>query len=274
MLEYADSGDLRQEIQRRREMGAHFTEDEVAFIFLQLCLAMEHLHQRNIMHHDLKPENIMLTRSGLIKLGDFGFARQYADSVWLPVAMTGCGTPYYLSPEALRGEVYSAKSELWSLGIILYELMALHGPFTAANRAELRIRVSEGRRLPLPAMYSQELQSICDLLLAPSPADRPTLRTLFQQSEYLREYLNTLRRSSECSAAIDAKVKSDMFHTISAALRRKGGASGSRYLDHETAATRTCGGALSTAAAAPRSPQAAATNGGMGTAFSFGDGAM
>jgi serine/threonine protein kinase len=221
LMEYVDCGNLRQEILRRRAIAHAFTETEVAFIFLQLCMAVDHLHQRNILHHDLKPENIMLSSTGVIKLGDFGFARKYTEPVCNRVASTGCGTPYYLSPEALRGERYSLKSEMWSIGVILYELMALTGPFVAINRIDLRHKVHEGNYPPLPAAYSSELRDVCQRLLSQEPDRRPSTRELFTENEYLRGLLNELRRTSECSTKMTAEQKGSIFYSISAALRRR-----------------------------------------------------
>ncbi|GET93302.1 protein kinase, putative [Leishmania tarentolae] len=221
LMEYVDCGDLRREIRRRCAAGTPFTETEAVFLFLQLCMAVDHLHQLNILHHDLKPENVMLSSTGIIKLGDFGFAKKYTEPVSQRVASTGCGTPYYLSPEALRGERYSLKSEMWALGVILYELLALTGPFAAATRAELRAKVHNSRYAKLPATYSKELRSVCYKLLTLDPNQRPSTRDLFQDNEYLREKLNALRRISECSVNMSTEEKGSMFHSISAALRRK-----------------------------------------------------
>ncbi|KPA80188.1 putative protein kinase [Leptomonas pyrrhocoris] len=221
LMEYVDCGDLRHEIRRRRAIAHHFSETEVAFIFLQLCMAVDHLHQRNILHHDLKPENVMLSSTGVVKLGDFGFARKYPEPVCDRVAATGCGTPYYLSPEALRGERYSLESEMWALGVILYELMALVGPFVASNRNDLRRKVHEAEYAPLPPTYSQALRGVCVQLLSQNPDHRPSAHALFTENEYLRELLNELRRTSECSTKMTAEEKGSMFYSISAALRRR-----------------------------------------------------
>ncbi|CAC9550279.1 serine/threonine protein kinase [Leishmania donovani] len=221
LMEYVDCGDLRREIRRRCAAGTPFTETEAVFVFLQLCMAVDHLHQLNILHHDLKPENVMLSSTGIIKLGDFGFAKKYREPVSQRVASTGCGTPYYLSPEALRGDRYSLKSEMWALGVILYELLALTGPFAAATRAELRAKVHNSDYAKLPATYSNELRSVCYQLLTLDPDQRPSTRDLFQDNEYLREKLNALRRISECSVNMSTEEKGSMFHSISAALRRK-----------------------------------------------------
>ena len=81
------------------------------------------------MHRDLKSQNIFITKNGLIKLGDFGIARVL--SYTRSKAKTVVCTPYYLSPEIIKSEPYSFKSDIWSLGVLLYEMCALQPPFNA-----------------------------------------------------------------------------------------------------------------------------------------------
>jgi NIMA (never in mitosis gene a)-related kinase len=97
--------------------------------FTQICLALKHVHDRKILHRDLKSQNIFLTKKGMIKLGDFGIARVLSDTK--SKAKTVVGTPYYLSPEIIKSEPYSFKSDIWSLGVLLYEMCALTPPFNA-----------------------------------------------------------------------------------------------------------------------------------------------
>ncbi|EAN82874.1 kinase, putative, partial [Trypanosoma cruzi] len=100
IMEFADSGDLDRQIKARsHDNFRHFREHEALFLFLQLCLALDHIHSHKMLHRDIKSANILLTSTGLIKLGDFGFSHQYDDTVSGVVANTFCGTPYYLAPE-------------------------------------------------------------------------------------------------------------------------------------------------------------------------------
>lgn len=102
-----------------------FSEEEILSKFTQICLAVKHLHDRNIIHRDLKDANVFLTKEGICKLGDLGVARVMNSTV--SKANTVCGTPTHMAPEILNikinessGESYDKKCDIWSLGIILY----------------------------------------------------------------------------------------------------------------------------------------------------------
>jgi len=97
VMELADGGDLSAAIAKRKEAKVFFTEEEVMRIFVQICLALKHVHEHNILHRDLKSQNIFLTSQGVVKLGDFGIAKVLEASC--EQAQTQIGTPYYLSPE-------------------------------------------------------------------------------------------------------------------------------------------------------------------------------
>lgn len=111
----------------------------------QLCSALAYLHKQKILHRDLKTENIFLS-AGNVKLGDFGLARRLnADSFF---AATLVGTPYYLSPEICRGEKYAFASDVWSLGCVLFELVAGLPPFRAENLLSLVALITEAEPSP------------------------------------------------------------------------------------------------------------------------------
>jgi NIMA (never in mitosis gene a)-related kinase len=139
IMEFADGGDLSAAIKRQKETGLKWGEDEVMRMFVQICLALKHVHQANILHRDLKSENIFLTSKGIVKLGDFGIAKVLDASI--DQASTQIGTPYYLSPEICESLPYGQKSDVWSLGIVLFELCALELPFQAHSLPALVHRI-------------------------------------------------------------------------------------------------------------------------------------
>mmetsp|Transcript_36440 Transcript_36440/g.27023 ORF Transcript_36440/g.27023 Transcript_36440/m.27023 type:complete len:180 (+) Transcript_36440:131-670(+) len=137
VMDFADGGDIQSKIKekhkKKQQTGVmeYFSEDQVLNWFTQICLAIKHCHDRKILHRDLKSQNIFLTSRGFVKLGDFGIARVLSNT--RSMAKTVVGTPYYLPPEIIEGKPYSFKSDVWSLGILLYEMCALQPPFNASS---------------------------------------------------------------------------------------------------------------------------------------------
>lgn len=121
VMEFCDGGDLEKFIKLRH--GSLLPENQVLHIFVQISLAIKHIHDRKILHRDLKTQNVFLTTAGIVKLGDFGIARILSNTGEL--ASTRIGTPYYMSPEVMDNKKYNNKTDIWSLGCILYELLAL-----------------------------------------------------------------------------------------------------------------------------------------------------
>jgi NIMA (never in mitosis gene a)-related kinase 1/4/5 len=128
-MDFADGGDLQKQISKRKDSLNYFKEEQIIDWFTQICLGMKHVHDRKIIHRDIKAQNVFLTKEGAIKLGDFGIARILHNTV--DVTKSVVGTPYYLSPEIIDGLPYSFKSDVWSLGVLLYEMCALKPPFDA-----------------------------------------------------------------------------------------------------------------------------------------------
>jgi len=117
-------GDLAQKITELKKQNFNYMpEEQILTWFVQMCLALKHVHDRKILHRDLKSQNIFLMKSGMIKLGDFGIARVLNSTNEL--AATVVGTPYYLSPEIVQSNHYDFKTDIWSLGVLLYEMCAL-----------------------------------------------------------------------------------------------------------------------------------------------------
>jgi serine/threonine protein kinase len=127
VLEWATDGDLQHHLKRIKSRGGSLPEPVIWSSFVQICEALAHMHERRILHRDLKPANIFLHSDGTIKVGDLGLGRALSDHT--PEAFSKVGTPLYMSPEALKGDGYDMKSDIWSLGCVLYELATLVSPF-------------------------------------------------------------------------------------------------------------------------------------------------
>ncbi|CAG2214656.1 NEK1_4_5 [Mytilus edulis] len=113
VMEYADGGDLHKRIVNQK--GIHFGKEAILDWFVQICFALKYIHSQNILHRDLKTQNIFLTSQNVVKIGDFGIARVLRDSA--DCAMTAIGTPFYLSPEICQKKPYNHKSDMWALDV-------------------------------------------------------------------------------------------------------------------------------------------------------------
>ena len=139
------------------------SENDVLNWFTQICLAIKHTHDKKILHRDLKSQNIFMTKRGILKLGDFGIARVLSNT--RSRAKTVVGTPYYLSPEIIRSEGYSFKSDIWSLGVLLYEMAALQPPFNAQSLQQLAQKIIAGKFNTLPSCFSSDVQQLVSAML-------------------------------------------------------------------------------------------------------------
>ena len=125
-MENAEGGDLDNKIKQQRKKG-YFSEERIITWFLEICQAIKYIHDKQILHRDLKPKNIFLTKNEVIKLGDFGISKVLNSME--DKTNTYAGTYLYMSPEVIKdNESYSFSCDIWSLGIILYELCTLKHP--------------------------------------------------------------------------------------------------------------------------------------------------
>ncbi|MFZ5649432.1 MAG: Stk1 family PASTA domain-containing Ser/Thr kinase [Bacillota bacterium] len=135
VMEYVDGEDLRSIIKREGRLDP----ERAVRIARQICDALDHAHENNIVHRDVKPHNILLTRSGRAKLTDFGIARE-ASAATVTTSDTIVGSVHYLSPEQARGEVSDHKSDIYSLGVVLYEMLAGSVPFSGDSPISIAIK--------------------------------------------------------------------------------------------------------------------------------------
>lgn len=219
IMEYGSGGDLNIQIKERRNQKLPFEEHEVGLLFYQIVLALDDIHNRRMMHRDLKSANVFLMSSGIIKLGDFGFSKQYSDSVSLDVGTSFCGTPYYLAPELWERRRYSKKADMWSLGVILYELLTLQKPFKGPSQREIMQQVVRGHYDPFMSNVSRSMKSLVDPLLSKDPADRPTTAQLLN-TEYLKYVANLFEEVVKSSSVIKDEDKKEILQQLKDSRRR------------------------------------------------------
>merc|ERR1712166_587194 len=173
-MDYADGGDIGQKIKEQR--GRPFSESQILDWFTQMCLGMKHVHDRKIIHRDLKGANVFLTKKGIVKIGDFGIAKVLSHTI--QKARTMVGTPYYLSPEIVQSKPYNSKTDIWSMGVMLYELCALKPPFDAPSIPMLTMKIVRGIYNPIPSSFSSEIKNLIKQMLEIRTDKRPDVNKI------------------------------------------------------------------------------------------------
>jgi len=154
-----------------------FTDSTARFYVACVILAFDYLHEKGVIYRDLKPENLLLDSSGYIKLTDFGFAKQLSDG---ERAWTFCGTPEYVAPEIITNKSHDHHADIWSIGILVYELLTGAPPFTKkATSAQVYPEILKGMRgVHFPSCITASASEIIRQCCRLSPSQRPSLNIL------------------------------------------------------------------------------------------------
>jgi len=165
-MEYLPRGDLKARIQRG------VSEREALHLVTQIAAALQVVHEAGLVHRDLKPPNVMLRENGTVALIDFGLARSLDGSTVSTQTGVLLGSPYYMSPEQALGEPLDARSDFYSLGVICYEMLTGHKPYTGNTAMDV---LQQHVSAPLPALPAElaRYQPLLTGLLAKSRAERP-----------------------------------------------------------------------------------------------------
>lgn len=178
-LEYCNGGNLYDKILQQK--GNLFSEEVVVWYLYQIASAVAHIHKAGILHRDIKTLNIFLTKTDLIKLGDYGLAKKL-DSEF-SMAETCVGTPYYMSPELCQGAKYNFKSDIWAMGCVLSEVLTLTRTFDATNPLNLCVKIVQGNwTMDVNSdIYSSALIKLVYECLDQDPAKRPTADDILER---------------------------------------------------------------------------------------------
>ena len=201
MMQYCDGGDLEQRLAACKKSGQMIVDSQLLDWFVQMSLALQYLHERRILHRDLKTANVFLTRSSIVKLGDFGVSRVLSATAEL--AKTFVGTPYYLSPELLSNLPYGPASDVWALGCIFYEIATLEHPFDAKNFPQLATKIINtepepisSRRPPMPGRGDVHgLDVLFSHMIIKDPNHRAPLPALLSAPVVQRRMLEFVREA-------------------------------------------------------------------------------
>ena len=196
VMELAEAGDLARYIAAAAEAGRPLGDKRAVSHFVQIADALAYMHERRVMHRDIKPANVFISSSGgseegdepVMKLGDLGLGRYFSSKT--NVVNSFVGTPYYMSPECIQGGGYDFKSDIWSLGCLLYELATLRSPFSSAdlNFYVLGKRIMARKFEPMGDI-ADSLVALVDTMLQVSATDRPTAAEVLERSRDAKEML-------------------------------------------------------------------------------------
>ena len=209
VMEYFSRGDFAKFLNKRP------LKEKYAIKYLkQIADAMKYLLDNKIIHRDLKPQNILVSETGSIKISDFGFARYFDSDIMI---QTICGSPLYMAPEIIKNKKYDYKSDLWSIGIILYEMLVGKPPFRAKNIYEL-IRVLENDSIKLPKNISDNCKNLLNGLLNKNPDERISWEDFFNHSILIDKKSNPLKEENDLmeisnldNFPVIPSVKNDFF---------------------------------------------------------------
>lgn len=156
VMEYAEGGTLFDYLQQRG--NSLLDEDEVLYLITQILLSLQHVHSKQILHRDLKTQNILMNKDrDVVKTGDFGISKILSSK---SKAVTVVGTPCYISPELCEGKPYNQKSDIWAVGCILYELLTLKKAFEASTLPALVMKIMRGSVAPVSDRYSIHVRKL------------------------------------------------------------------------------------------------------------------
>ena len=225
VMEYLSGGDLADVISNHRKAGKYLSENNLWRYCIEMSLGFKYLHSMGIIHRDIKPQNILINNptENKLKIADFGFGKVLKGSL----AYSAVGTPLYMSPEIVQGMGYDEKSDIWSLGCVMYELASLELAFPAETEAELAKKVLTKTPGPLPGHFSKDLTTLIFSMLTKDPKKRPSAQdildyeplkarmTKFNLTEGLGEF-----PEEEAEIMKDLKESTDQGQSVAYQLNR------------------------------------------------------
>ncbi|XP_031217584.1 serine/threonine-protein kinase Nek4 isoform X2 [Mastomys coucha] len=196
VMGFCEGGDLYRKLKEQK--GQLLPESQVVEWFVQIAMALQYLHEKHILHRDLKTQNVFLTRTNIIKVGDLGIARVLENHS--DMASTLIGTPYYMSPELFSNKPYNYKSDVWALGCCVYEMATLKHAFNAKDMNSLVYRIIEGKLPPMPKVYSAELAELIRTMLSRRPEERPSVRSILRQP-YIKHHISLFLEATKAKTS-------------------------------------------------------------------------
>jgi serine/threonine protein kinase len=205
VMEYADNGDLEKKIETTLKSKTFMTENEIISIFTNIVIGLKALHDKKIMHRDIKAANIFMFKNESVKIGDLNVSKV----VKMNMLHTQTGTPYYASPEVWNDKPYDYKSDIWSLGCLLYEMTTLKAPFRGTSMKSVYEKVMKGIYDPLPSFYSKFINDLIAVMLQIKAQNRPTCEQILN---FLENKQVTFDKTKRKQSAGKSENYSSNFH--------------------------------------------------------------
>ena len=194
---FCEGGDMYKKI--FKEKNSYYEENIIINWLVQLLLGLSYIHDKKIVHRDIKTKNIFIQNENTLRIGDFGIARIFDQTQTINKIV---GTPLYMAPECFKqNKKYSFKSDIWSLGCCLYEMCNLKHAFEGQYFPAVSVKISEGKRAPLNKKYSLDLKNLVDSMLDLNPRNRPTIANILERQfmkgkvgEYINDFINNYKK--------------------------------------------------------------------------------
>ncbi|MFT7800713.1 serine/threonine-protein kinase Nek4 [Arapaima gigas] len=212
VMGFCEGGDLYHRLKQQK--GELLQERQVVEWFVQIAMALQYLHEKHILHRDLKTQNIFLTKTNIIKVGDLGIARVLENQN--DMASTLIGTPYYMSPELFSNKPYNYKSDIWALGCCVYEMATLKHAFNAKDMNSLVYRIVEGKLPQMPSKYNPQLGELIKHMLSKKPEERPDVKQILRQPYIKQQIALFLEATKEKTAKSKKRTPSSQANTAAA----------------------------------------------------------
>ncbi|KAA6366217.1 MAG: putative NEK protein kinase, partial [Streblomastix strix] len=207
IMEYCSQGDLRKVIAELQQLPEEERLMRVWEILAQIFLALDHLHSHEVIHRDVKPENIFVMEDGSIKLGDFGLAKEIASRNYA----TAVGTKVYQAPEVYQQQQMTVESDVFAVGEVIFELLSGRHPFESRTEQGMIENICKGEMIEFPSFAEGNMKQIVLAMMNPNPSRRPSAKAVLAHDMvrlYLRQHEG---KEIERRKANEERMRSDQL---------------------------------------------------------------